>query len=165
MPNWISNVLSVSADTSEELILFLDKHLVGSWFKLDTIVPQPKSRDECPMEYIVNSEVEAERLREDPPLSYPDDKVWFDWYNWNMDNWGCKWEASGFNPIDKKMIGLENICSVNIVFTTAWRPPLKAINVLFDLHPNLRIGLEYYSFESYLIGCCDEGGTNEMSYF
>ena len=67
MPNWISNVLSVSADTSEELILFLDKHLVGSWFKLDTIVPQPKSRDECPMEYIVNSEVEAERLREDPP--------------------------------------------------------------------------------------------------
>ena len=156
MPNWITNVLSVNADTSDDLINFLNHHIIGSWFKLDTIVPQPKSRNECPRKYIVSSAIEAERLREDPPLTYTDDKVWFDWYNWNLDNWGCKWEASGFNPIDKDLIKSEGICSVSIVFTTAWNPPLKAIKVLFDLYPSLRIGLEYYSFESRICGYFDD---------
>ena len=40
LPNWIENVLTVKGET-EDLLMFLDKHLIGSWFKFDTVIPQP----------------------------------------------------------------------------------------------------------------------------
>ena len=76
LPNWIENVLTVKGET-EDLLMFLDKHLIGSWFKFDTVIPQPVTREECPKEYLVSDEIESHRLKEDPPMSYPGDKTWF----------------------------------------------------------------------------------------
>lgn len=163
LPNWIENVLTVKGET-EDLLMFLDKHLIGSWFKFDTVIPQPVTREECPKEYLVSDEIESRRLKEDPPMSYPGDKTWFDWYNWNRDKWGCKWESEGFNPISKDMIKSEKITEIALKFTTAWTAPIPVVKALSVLYPRLGFILEYYSFESMVTGTAYLNGDDEFVF-
>lgn len=68
--------------------------------------------------------------------SHPD---W--WYNWNVANWGTKWNASGPH--------LERVKNTNITyhFDTAWAPPTEIVAALAEQYPTL-------SFE---FSCCEAG--------
>ena len=63
-------------------------------FTYETVMPSPKTKEECPEEYIIKADMHIEKLS---------DRPWFDWYAWNNDNWGVKWDACDAR-LDEKCI-------------------------------------------------------------
>lgn len=59
------------------------------------------------------------------------------WYNWNVRNWGCKWDVS---DVDTNFDGLEGLF---YSFSTPWAPPLPAMKKLAAQYPTLRLEFEY----------------------
>ena len=55
-----------------------------------------------------------------------------DWYNWNISNWGTKWDAS-----DVAFFERDNLLIYE--FSTAWSPPEPVIVKLSKLFPNCDI--------------------------
>lgn len=54
----------------------------------------------------------------------------YDWYHWNIRNWGCKWDATDdFGPYD----GTED----EIEFETPWAPPMGVMNAICEKYPDL----------------------------
>jgi hypothetical protein len=60
-----------------------------------------------------------------------------DWYDWSINNWGTKWNAS--SPKVK-----ETKTSLFYQFETAWAPPSPVIDELASKFPTLRFVLKYY---------------------
>jgi hypothetical protein len=60
------------------------------------------------------------------------------WYNWNVRNWGCKWDAR----VTDTEIDLEAgiLC---YYFDTPWAPPEAVITTLSDLYPALTIRVRF----------------------
>jgi len=95
MPNWCSNNVEFHNDDVAEVakleahLQFLDKREKG------------ESAESGLFEYFVSRPAEAEN----------------NWYDWNVSNWGTKWEASIYSWTK------ENDNSITINFDTAWSPP------------------------------------------
>jgi hypothetical protein len=82
-----------------------------------------------------------------------------DWYDWQVTNWGTKWdiEASIEDDSCLKIPGYESynrpdIRTVKIVFDSAWAPPTPAIQMLAKQFPNTNI---YHTYDE---SGCDFGG-------
>lgn len=117
MPNHVRTVIKISKIKSKEDVDFIVNMIASpiesgsddtdkSHYILDfdKIIPEPKTKEECPKEYLVKK-TSAIVLR--------DEKPWFDWYEWHIDNWGTKWGAyDGYTIIGKSYI--------KFVFSTAW---------------------------------------------
>lgn len=58
-----------------------------------------------------------------------------DWYDWNISNWGCKWDANEPHSLD---VDLNNGTTV-VYFETAWSPPTEWVLALTKKYPRLRI--------------------------
>jgi hypothetical protein len=54
------------------------------------------------------------------------------WYDWNIKNWGCKWNA--YHQFYSNNV---------IVFDTAWNTPFEAINKLSIKYPYLEFSVQY----------------------
>ena len=57
------------------------------------------------------------------------------WYDWAVEYWGCKWDASS----DEIWEGSEGYVS----FSTAWSPPEAFMEALSKKHPEEMIGVEW----------------------
>jgi len=58
------------------------------------------------------------------------------WYGWNVENWGTKWEI-----YDAELYMENSIFSVT--FDTAWSPPIQFFESLAKMFPNLTMEMEY----------------------
>jgi hypothetical protein len=61
------------------------------------------------------------------------------WYDWNVNNWGCKWPISD--------IYFENQAeedSIEFSFCTAWAPPVDAFHTWAELDGRVQFNLEYW---------------------
>lgn len=61
-----------------------------------------------------------------------------DWYNWNNNNWGTKWDVCGESRITE-----EGSTFVGYYFNTAWAPPVPALERLSEQYPTLKITLDW----------------------
>jgi len=59
------------------------------------------------------------------------------WYEWSVDNWGCKWDASEVDMQDHA------VDHKQYTFSTPWSPPLPILATLSEQYPNLHIELEW----------------------
>lgn len=59
------------------------------------------------------------------------------WYNWNVEHWGTKWNRVDYEVFSQKKKKLE--CS----FDTAWSPPTAFFDHLLDLYHDLWIKCEW----------------------
>lgn len=87
-------------------------------------VPRPKSLD-------ITSPArtdEEKKIAEDNLKKYGAT----DWYSWNIDNWGCKWDANCHNVEDDSSYG-----EVSIHFETPWCPPLEWLQKVSARYPSL----------------------------
>ncbi len=59
------------------------------------------------------------------------------WYNWNLANWGCKWDTSD--------ISVEAASPVEhlFYFNTPWSPAIHVMTALSKQHPNVTLNLVY----------------------
>lgn len=64
------------------------------------------------------------------------------WYNWNTDNWGCKWDASSVEMstwTDEPNSWKE----VNLRFESPWSPPEPVFSAMVEKFPSLDFRIEY----------------------
>ena len=67
------------------------------------------------------------------------------WYDWNVRNWGTKWDVSVSDDDNYPDTELVDDWSDRLIynFNTAWSPPLPAIETLSTQYPNLTFNLSY----------------------
>lgn len=141
MPNWCDNTLTMIGNNSDiekiyDLVFTeLDGELNGVHFDFRKIVPPPDHPD-----------------YKQEPIG-PDSPEWnseFNWYNWNISNWGTKWNAN-----DTLITGKERNF-LRVFFLTAWAPPVPVIRTLSKLFPDVKIKHQWRD---------DMGGDNGTIHF
>jgi hypothetical protein len=66
-----------------------------------------------------------------------DVEVGQDWYNWNIREWGTKWEIDG--------VGLaQRTGELKYEFATAWSPPIPALSKLASQYPQLVFTIRFH---------------------
>lgn len=65
------------------------------------------------------------------------------WYEWRMQNWGCKWDIAeederGVEPT------LNEDDQIEYSFDTPWNPPFELLDHITSMFPEIRVELAYY---------------------
>jgi hypothetical protein len=115
MPNWVSNQITITAKSKTELDLFVAK-AKGAESKI-----LEKDSDSLLHfgAFIHPSDEELEKYNEEG------------WYDWNVENWGTKWDAC---YIDTTRI-FDTRFSYS--FQTAWSIPEPVFTAMAEQHPEL----------------------------
>ena len=145
MPNWCYNSLCVSGE-KEILADFVSKTLVpcnmsseeeydeSHRFTFNILHPLPKALEgglsPLPKLEGENDTQYKERMAENVRLYGAED-----WYRWNIDNWGTKWDASStcIEELDDNNFDLK--------FNTAWSPPIDWFEKIIPMYPQLEFDL------------------------
>ena len=131
MPNWCNNDLTVTGKKAD-----IDKMLEaikgtgdGSKvipFDFEKVLPTPKE--------LLDEPAPAEKNKAKANEIQYGAK---DWYDWRVNNWGCKWGIGEDTQINIK----RGTCGMG--FETAWAPPTGIIKKLSEMFPNLKFKLAY----------------------
>lgn len=137
MPNWTTNRLTIKG-TQTEVAAFLAKAADRSSvaeiqdFSFKSFIPQPPNLYQGPV---------------------GPDHVGPNWYAWNCENWGTKWDACHVGVERKRHHELvllaqaadaeEPPAEAVINFDTAWAHPEPVIEAIFNQHPELDILHEF----------------------
>lgn len=127
MPNHITNRVSFEGD--KERIKELRESVKGqpwaesddntvSEFDFNKIIPPPAN--------LVTGSLSLDEMASLAKQGIPN------WYNWNIDNWGTKWNAYKIASDDDY-----------IQFNTAWSTPEPVIKALSEKFPDVEIRVEY----------------------
>lgn len=160
MPNWVSTTLTITGK-SEDLEKFMEKaskpymtyhkgvrtqNEDGTWsYDADAINEQLNESPISFMNFATPEDLDAYFGASDyKPEGY--DKLSMDermaiamkhssdgWYDWNVRNWGTKWDAC--NP----QVGNDDTASgsISYYFDTAWSPAEGAFHKMVEQHPEL----------------------------
>ena len=135
MPNWVTTKLDFSGKEQDIQKLFVFVKSDASGFDFRNIIPYP-TREECPEKYLITDAEERDGYWYSPSkhlaLNSKDD--YFDWYNFNIDNWGTKWNAKDVY-VDEKTFSID--------FQTAWSFCFPVIKKLSELFPDVLITASY----------------------
>lgn len=144
MPNWVFNTIGVTAETKAELDALLEKakgadskiteeehkfHFGAFVHPSDEDLPYylGEKHDEKPEGYEDWSQ--ADKLAHSLKFSGRD------WYDWNVTNWGTKWDANDVQ------IEQSDDLSATIRFQTAWSPPEPIFRALAEQFSNLQFDI------------------------
>lgn len=64
-----------------------------------------------------------------------------DWYDWNVRNWGTKWDANDAE-LDQNLDELKEGDSLTYRYSTAWGIPEPAMRAMVEQHPELSFSFE-----------------------
>jgi len=123
MPNWTFNTVTISGDADAVSRLraqvsrpvVVDGDTVERLFSLYNIVTPPL---------------------ENPVYTGDDLKHPLNWYNWNREMWGTKWD------VDDAKLAVESETKIRYTFATANGAPEPALEALEEQYPELLIELE-----------------------
>lgn len=158
MPNWVYNGLTIegSPDSVKKLMEQMNQPftlLHNSWdtttqsFTVkNTLYPNPVFAF---WNIIKPTDLEAyHKQAEFKGTTLPIDFSGDDWYNWNVRNWGTKWDvavsSSDTNPdttVEDTANGDNHVVHYN--FETAWSRPMPALLNLSEQYPDLLFTLSY----------------------
>ena len=127
MPNWCNNSLKVDSNGSKQAITAFRDWLGLDGFKLGKIKLMPSELEGTTSPTPKGEEENAKLLVEKYGAS--------NWYDWNLNNWGTKWD------VDAEVNDDDSLIFVN--FDSAWAPPQIAIKELSIKFPDLQFRLSY----------------------
>ena len=146
MPNWCYNSLIVSGN-KETLADFVSKTIIPTdknddWedergkFTFNILHPLPKPLEggfsPLPRKEGEDDTQYKERIAENIRLYGAED-----WYEWNIQNWGTKWNASSTS------IQILEDDLFHVRFNTAWSPPIEWIKKIVPMYPELEFELTF----------------------
>lgn len=145
MPNWVSNVITITAESKADLDVFLEKakgeeskileerdaelHFGAFVHPSDKDLPYYKGEIE---------EEKPEGWEEMTPAEQMTHNLKFsgrNWYDWNITNWGTKWDAC------ETYIERDSDLSVTLNFQTAWAQPEPIFGAMVEQHPKLKFSI------------------------
>lgn len=149
MPNWVYNTIDVKG-TAENVAAFMAKatkphttnykpwdsdepveQTVEEFSFWNFIAPDPEHLDE----YFETNGSRPDP--ENPGQHIRTGQTPYNWYNWNINNWGTKWDAGNV------VIDDTNKERVSISFETAWDRPEPVFFAMADQHPELTFEIEW----------------------
>ena len=122
MPNWCENELIINSKDKIALEDFIKK-CEG---KTKTIDHNGKTK-KVETTLLLNNLVPIPKRQEK------------NWYDWNIKNWGTKWEI---DP-DGLQRHKTNKNTYKYYFDTAWAPPCKWLETIGKLYPTIKFKLKY----------------------
>jgi hypothetical protein len=160
MPNWCYNYLDISGD--ETLIADIKRQLNkpfvkthDSWNATTGNMELSQTQYSNPVFAFHNiynhiqDGVSDEEYIKQPDFNQPlEESLMFrgnSWYDWNVRNWGTKWDVA-VNDNDKypdTELYEDTDNSLGYKFNTAWSPPIEAITKLSILYPTVNFNLSY----------------------
>lgn len=147
MPNWCFNRMVIDATTEGGKILAeafrpkYDREDDGRVFKNDYARPFHDLMP-CPPELEIQAGYFGEGTDKDKEMQalYASNKEKFGyahWYDWQIANWGTKWDARVEDYQD------EDPKEVYVYFETAWSPPVDFLRWFTENHPDVIFENEY----------------------
>lgn len=141
MPNWCENTLNIKFNNKKDMDKFLETYFTNDCFDFDKVIPEPKTLEECPKDYLILTKEDKDKAH----IMSDDNRPWFNWYAWRLTHWGCKWSLSDSYQFIKNN-------TLSISFSTPWSPCLPVIK---ELSFN---GLDYtFDYIYYEPGMCFAG--------
>lgn len=160
MPNWVTTEIKIRGK-AEDLAAFVKKHIVTQEYEgggkedildFETVIPSPKTAKECPADYIANEKSHIVPL---------EDRPWFDWYKWNINYWGTKWNSSNTSYPEADSILTQGSTEIEIWLDTAWSPAMPVYEKLQEMYPNLKIDVYYGDEGGFFVGHLHSNGVDE----
>lgn len=137
MPNWVHNTVHI-AGMPEDVKAFLDK------------AAKPRPYIEDGETIMVEKDFSFWNFSAPPVdkwVEYFGEKGWdkngaygnteYNWYNWNHNNWGCKWDAG------EATIDYDGGNHAIVTFETPWDAPRQVIYKIAEEHKEVIITWEY----------------------
>jgi len=182
MPNWVMNELTCIFQTPEEYNAFKEKanteSLYNSFFPMPSVLEGTSSPHLAPGDYIdgvnkrkntnfltleeiatCDDEWDAHRAKEIiQNIKAFEQTGYHDWYTWNLDNWGVKWEAS--KCTSKELLDFNTIV---FSFDSPWGTPEHFVRELSKLYPNATFEMVSGSIENdtHYEFTCEDGKYEE----
>lgn len=140
MPNYVYFKGTIDG-TIEVITSFVNNHIIDGDFDFQSLIPMP-------------AELKGTKAPPDEPDPVLIEQYGYDnWYDWKINNWGCKWNAGN---TELTVIDNEHYIS----FETAWSPPMEIFEKISELYPDLSINLTVLEEGGYFSGTLDiHGGT------
>jgi len=158
MPNWVYNSLTIEGDSA----LIADvKRMLNRPFVQKHDNWNSETREMEVKDFTYSNPVFAfhniynhtqDGVSDEEYIKQPDHKlgepITFEgnhWYDWNVRNWGTKWDVAVHNDKEYSDTELmeETENSLAYRFNTAWSPPNSAIAKLSEQYPTLKFTLSY----------------------
>ena len=155
MPNWVTNEVRISAD--ETLLAKIREEVKGEHreFDFNQIAPIPKDLvgTTSPTRIITQKEYDEQEERiakgnltegeekfgvsrgitQEMANEFKEKYGHADWYGWQNDNWGTKWNASESTWVDDDFV----------TFNTAWATPFELLVKLSKKYPEATFVIQY----------------------
>ena len=180
MPNWVMNELTCIFQTQEEYNVFKEKINLEGLF--NSFIPMPEILDgtQSPNINVENLILEYNKETNSTSMGlteiiisnhprYSDlaknalknqqafiETGYHDWYTWNIDNWGVKWDA--VRPTAKY-----DLLSITLCFDSPWDTPEHFVRELSKLYPNATFEMVSGSIENdtHYEFTCEDGKFEE----
>jgi len=180
MPNWVMNELTCIFQTQEEYNVFKEKVNLEGLF--NSFIPMPEvlngtlSPHIAPGDFIngVNKRKNTNFLTLEEVASCDDEwdshrakeiaknikafeeTGYHDWYSWNLNNWGVKWDA--VRPTAKY-----DLLTITFSFDSPWGCPEQFVRELSKLYPNATFEMVSGSIENdtHYEFTCEDGKFEE----
>lgn len=180
MPNWCENSLCVKG-TKEQLKLFIKKNMgypvrYPPQFKGDKPESLPRRKYFCfnamvrtpkrviKIGYDGGKKVSDELMKKARETG--EDVFPIDGYNWNIANWGTKWDIY-HQEITRERITWNGDEQISLCFDTAWNPPFRWFEKVVQAFPELEFEMSYWEpgmyFGGVLIGKNGDASNREFS--
>ena len=160
MPNWCYNYLSIEG--SKELIADVKRMLnrpftqthdswnqtTGKMELSDTLYPNPVFAFHNIYNHTQDGISDEEYLKQPDHKQPLEEALMFKgnhWYDWNVRNWGTKWDVAVSHNDEYPDTELTDESETFLAyrFNTAWSPPIEAITKLSTQYPTLNFNLSY----------------------
>jgi len=180
MPNWVMNELTCIFQTQEEYNAFKEKVNLEGLF--NSFIPMPEVLDGtlsphiAPGDFIngvnkrkntnfltleevasCDDEWDAHRAKEIiQNIKAFEETGYHDWYSWNLNNWGVKWDA--VRPTAKY-----DLLTITFSFDSPWGCPEQFVRELSKLYPNATFEMVSGSIENdcHYEFTCEDGKFEE----
>ena len=142
MPNHVFNSLYVKGDPESVKKFFTTAKMTYTQTYVDWEKPSPTAQL---FTKTIDSDFSFRAFVQPPSEDYddyftPTGGLIQSWYNWNIDNWGTKWDAYDV------YVDLEG-CHAS--FTTAWSPPTPVFEAIIKQFPELSFTFRYEEGEGW----------------
>ena len=154
MPNWCSNHITVRGSNQKDIQRLADAFDNGEF--CGTVVPMPEELNIT--SGFLGDPVEQAKLEEQTKANI-EKYGYANWYDFNVANWGTKWEIGGDgNTADREDDGL----SFSAVFDSAWSPPIAICEALVE--QGFEVTLYYYEPGMGFCGKWEDGIDDCIEY-
>jgi Ferredoxin-like domain in Api92-like protein len=147
MPNWVDNTLTITGKREE--IAKIKKQLREPY--QETIDSYDHESKRMIRQVVTHNEEMSFWNIIRPPANKVDEyhtahgwadgkesgNTEYNWYNFNIREWGCKWDASNVD------LSIDDEDELVYTFITPWSPPISAIIKLSEQYPTTTLSLRY----------------------